>query len=257
MRPETGAPSARSASISRRVRSGAQRVGSTASRPSTLATLGSPSRARWSGGRGASVPRNAPRAATATSNVTAAPRASPSVRSAAPIARAASHTVHRTPGSIRGARTIPMPKATASGASGVRSRVTGHHWDVDSASVAWSASRSSVAGAAGMPAAGAVWAPRGERPRRARRGSPSTLDLAARPRGGGSGGEMLAGGAGARSSCSRYSTVSGFARRQWPTASPPPPAATSRRSTRSWRRVYRAMDRRSHRVATVTRVERI
>ena len=125
MRPEAGTPSARSASIRRRARSGAQRRGSSANRPSTRMVRGSPRCRTWSGASGASPPRSPPTATAPSRSAIAAAIVRRPARSTRQAAMAASHATTKIFGGARDETAMPAPKATAVGARGVRFRLTG------------------------------------------------------------------------------------------------------------------------------------
>src|SRR5712692_209756 len=108
--------------MSRRRRSGVQRTGSAARRPSTRAIRGSSRRATWSGGRGGSIPRSAPIAPTPARSSAAAQDVRPARSNAPALASEASHVVQATSARAQGASAMPDANAIATGAAGIASR---------------------------------------------------------------------------------------------------------------------------------------
>ena len=124
MSPVPGKSSTRSVSTRSRARSGAQRRGSAANRPSTRRVRGRPRFPTWPGGSGTTAPRSPPVATTPSSSATAAASSRPAASNTRQAATATSHATTKTSGIARAEMAIPAPKAAATGASGVRLRLT-------------------------------------------------------------------------------------------------------------------------------------
>src|SRR5262245_19192632 len=121
MRPVWGSPATRSASTSKRTRSGAKRWGSAARRPSTRVVTGRERWTTWPGGGGSGAARMAPAAPTPTINSPAARACRPRTSRLAPHARATMSIGQVMCAGTHGVTAMPKAKARAIGTRGTRS----------------------------------------------------------------------------------------------------------------------------------------